>query len=218
MYKFAAFLSFVVFLGSCNPKGAEIESKDADSLIVNSDTKARIDSTLQSFVDQGAIAGVSALIMEDNKEVYFNAFGQADKEADIPMDRNTVVRIFSMTKPITGVALMQLYEKGKFKLDDRSLRNACTLRANKFSWRFAIISSTDTLYAAALVFIHFTGCLCLSFVVSGSLLTSVTCFSGVAFLSCRLVLMFRVVSAWPMRLLRNSFSIAKRLSQSTNWY
>lgn len=118
MYKFAAFLSFVVFLGSCNPKGAEIESKDADSLIVNSDTKARIDSTLQSFVDQGAIAGVSALIMEDNKEVYFNAFGQADKEADIPMDRNTVVRIFSMTKPITGVALMQLYEKGKFKLDD----------------------------------------------------------------------------------------------------
>jgi CubicO group peptidase (beta-lactamase class C family) len=45
-------------------------------------------------------------------------FGYADREAKIPMDRNTIVRIYSMTKPVTGVALMTLYEKGAFQLDD----------------------------------------------------------------------------------------------------
>ncbi|KAA5542846.1 serine hydrolase domain-containing protein [Adhaeribacter rhizoryzae] len=86
--------------------------------IIDKSVKARIDATLKSFVDSGKIAGVSALIFEKNKEVYYNAFGHADREAKIPMDRNTIVRIYSMTKPVTGVALMQLYEKGAFQLDD----------------------------------------------------------------------------------------------------
>lgn len=86
--------------------------------IIDKSTKARIDSTLKNYVDSGKIAGVSALIFEKNKEVYFNAFGYADLEAKTPMDRNTIVRIYSMTKPVTGVALMTLYEKGAFQLDD----------------------------------------------------------------------------------------------------
>jgi CubicO group peptidase (beta-lactamase class C family) len=88
------------------------------SRIIDKAVKARIDDTLKSYVDSGNIAGVSALIFEKNKEAYFNAFGYADREAKIPMDRNTIVRIYSMTKPVTGVALMQLYEKGAFQLDD----------------------------------------------------------------------------------------------------
>jgi CubicO group peptidase (beta-lactamase class C family) len=94
------------------------ESKQNDSFIINEIAKARIDSTLKSLVDGGSIAGVSALVYEKNKEVYFNSFGYADKEANRPMDRNTIVRIFSMTKPVTGTALMQLFEKGGFQLDD----------------------------------------------------------------------------------------------------
>lgn len=86
--------------------------------IVNTAVKSRIDATLKRFVDSGKIAGVSALIFEKGKEVYFNSFGYADREAKKPMDRNTIVRIFSMTKPVTGVALMTLYEKGAFQLDD----------------------------------------------------------------------------------------------------
>jgi CubicO group peptidase (beta-lactamase class C family) len=86
--------------------------------IIDKSIKARIDSTLKNYVDSGKIAGVSALIFEKKKEVYFNAFGYADREAKAPMDRNTIVRIYSMTKPVTGVALMKLYEKGAFKLDD----------------------------------------------------------------------------------------------------
>ena len=86
--------------------------------IIDKSARARIDSTLKSFVDSGNVAGVSALIFEKNKEVYYNAFGYADREAKMPMNRNTIVRIYSMTKPITGVALMTLYEKGAFRLDD----------------------------------------------------------------------------------------------------
>ncbi|RPD47286.1 serine hydrolase domain-containing protein [Paracnuella aquatica] len=86
--------------------------------VVDATAKSRIDAALKSFVDSGQIAGVSALVYEKGKEVYFNAFGYADAATKRPMDRNTITRIYSMTKPITGVALMQLYEKGLFQLDD----------------------------------------------------------------------------------------------------
>ena len=85
--------------------------------IIDKAAMARIDATLKSFVDSGNVAGVSALIFQ-KKEVYFNAFGYADRNAKTPMDRNTIVRLYSMTKPVTGVALMTLYEKGAFQLDD----------------------------------------------------------------------------------------------------
>jgi len=104
--------------GRVNDKKAGDENQKSAPVLVNENIRARIDSTLKSMVQSGKIAGVSALIHENEKEVYYNAFGFADREAKTEMDRNTVVRIYSMTKPITGTALMQLYEKGAFKLDD----------------------------------------------------------------------------------------------------
>lgn len=86
--------------------------------VINEPVKKRIDSLLKTLTDSGKTAGLSALIYENGKEAYFNAYGYADREAGVRMDRNTIVRIFSMTKPVTGVALMQLFEQGKFKLDD----------------------------------------------------------------------------------------------------
>ncbi len=86
--------------------------------------KARIDATLRGFVDSGALVGVSALVYEGGHEAYYGAFGAADREAGKPMKRDTLVQIFSMTKPIAGVALMSLYEKGKFQLDDPLVKYA----------------------------------------------------------------------------------------------
>ena len=80
--------------------------------------RARIDSTLQGFIDRQALVGTSALIYERDREVYFGAFGMADREAAKPMKRDTIVQIFSMTKPVTGVALLTLYDQGRFQLDD----------------------------------------------------------------------------------------------------
>ena len=78
---------------------------------------AAIDSALKSLVDSKQIVGASALVYERGQEAYFGAFGLADRENNKPFARDTVVQIFSMTKPVTGVALMQLYERGKFELD-----------------------------------------------------------------------------------------------------
>jgi|SRR5579859_1084011 len=110
--KAVLFIVAAILLFNCDP------SNRNNGLIVNDAAKARIDATLKNLIDSGSIAGVSALIFEKDKAVYFNALGYADLEAKVPMDRNTIVRIFSMTKPITGTALMKLYEQGKFRLDD----------------------------------------------------------------------------------------------------
>ena len=80
--------------------------------------KARIDKALAEMVASGRAAGVSAVIWQDGKERYFGATGFADRETRRPMARDTLVQIFSMTKPVTGVALMQLWEQGRFQLDD----------------------------------------------------------------------------------------------------
>ncbi|HEX6227158.1 MAG TPA: serine hydrolase domain-containing protein [Chryseolinea sp.] len=109
-------LGLICAIGCTSPRSNE--GNDDASVVVNATAKARIDSTLHSLLDSGKVVGISALIFEKGKEAYFNAFGFADREANTPMDRNTIVRIYSMTKPITGVALMKLHEQGAFELDD----------------------------------------------------------------------------------------------------
>ncbi|SHI62728.1 serine hydrolase domain-containing protein [Pseudozobellia thermophila] len=112
-------LTGVLFVQACKENKTPTAKVSSDPPSVVTEAVAqRIDSTLKKFVDTGNIAGVSALIFEKDKEVYFNAFGYADREARKPMARNTIVQIYSMTKPVTGTALMTLYEQGKFELDD----------------------------------------------------------------------------------------------------
>lgn len=79
---------------------------------------ARIQRTLEQMVASGRAAGVSALVWQDGRERFFGHAGHADRENKRPMDRFTLVQIWSMTKPVTGVALMQLWEAGRFRLDD----------------------------------------------------------------------------------------------------
>lgn len=119
MYKtiFAILLAFLV-ASAFQLSAPGSEKHITVPVIITPAVKDRINTTLKSFIDSGKTAGVSALIFEKGKEVYYNAFGYADLEAKIPMDRNTIVRIYSMTKPVTGVALMTLYDKGLFQLDD----------------------------------------------------------------------------------------------------
>jgi CubicO group peptidase (beta-lactamase class C family) len=115
MFRRCNLVIITAVLIACQPSKKHEESV---SQVVTERVRERIDSTLKSMVDAEQIAGVSALIFEKNNEVYFNSFGFADREKKKPFDRNTLVRIFSMTKPVTGTALMQLYEKGAFQLDD----------------------------------------------------------------------------------------------------
>jgi CubicO group peptidase (beta-lactamase class C family) len=86
--------------------------------VVDAAARARIDSTLRAYVSSGRLVGASALVWEKGTERFFGAYGYADREARRPYTRDAIVQIYSMTKPITGVALMTLYEQGKFQLDE----------------------------------------------------------------------------------------------------
>jgi CubicO group peptidase (beta-lactamase class C family) len=80
--------------------------------------RATIDKALQGFIERGQIAGAEAIVFKDGQEVYYGTFGFADREAQRAMSRDTLIQIYSMSKPVTGVALMQLHEQGLFQLDD----------------------------------------------------------------------------------------------------
>jgi len=77
-----------------------------------------VDAALRGIVDDGLVVGSSALVFINGEEVYYGAFGLADREAGTEMKRDTLAHIWSMTKPVTGVALMTLFEQSKFKFDD----------------------------------------------------------------------------------------------------
>lgn len=79
---------------------------------------AHIRSVMDRHVAEKRIPGASGLIARRGKIAYQEAFGMADIEASKPMRLDTIHRIYSMTKPITSVALMMLYEEGKFQLND----------------------------------------------------------------------------------------------------
>jgi CubicO group peptidase (beta-lactamase class C family) len=101
--------------GAAAPARPEVTPALAAPLVIEAPA---IDAALKSLVESQQLVGVSALVYQGGQEVYFNAFGLADRENNVPYARDTVVQIFSMTKPVTGVALMKLFERGKFKLDD----------------------------------------------------------------------------------------------------
>lgn len=79
---------------------------------------AEASAKLEKEVRQGRVAGAMHLVVRDGKEVHFQVIGERDVEDALPMQRDTIVRMYSMTKPITSVAAMTLFDKGKFKLDD----------------------------------------------------------------------------------------------------
>ncbi len=118
MNKFIPVLGgILLFASSCHQQ--TIPGKNfKGATVINNEAINRIDAVLKSFVDSGQVVGVSTLIFEKNKEVYYNAFGYSNRESKVVMDRNTIVRLYSMTKPVSGVALMRLYEKGAFQPDD----------------------------------------------------------------------------------------------------
>lgn len=116
MNKLIPFLCILLLLNACEQASETTQTEQ--SLIIDQAAKQRIDSTLQAFISDSLVAGASALIIEKGKEAYFNAFGYADREAGVPMARNTIATIYSMTKPVSGTTLMTLYEKGEFQLED----------------------------------------------------------------------------------------------------
>ncbi len=85
---------------------------------VSAERLHRIDKVIQQYVDSGWIKGANAFISRNGKIVYYKAFGVADAEQKEAMKTDEIFRIASQTKAITSVAVMMLFEEGKFLLDD----------------------------------------------------------------------------------------------------
>ena len=73
---------------------------------------------MRALVDEGKLAGVTSLVARHGKVVHFDAYGVKNLETKAPLTKDTIFRIASMTKPIVGVAMMMLWEEGKWTLDD----------------------------------------------------------------------------------------------------
>jgi len=79
---------------------------------------ARIDRHFGRYVDDGRLAGWLAVVARDGEVAHVAAAGARDSEAGLPVEADTLWRIYSMTKPITSVAAMMLWEEGAFELKD----------------------------------------------------------------------------------------------------
>jgi CubicO group peptidase (beta-lactamase class C family) len=79
---------------------------------------ARIGETLKADVDKGKLPGAVVAVARNGKLVYYEAIGWRDKEANAPMPKDAIFSIASMTKPMSSVALMQLFEEGKVLVSD----------------------------------------------------------------------------------------------------
>jgi CubicO group peptidase (beta-lactamase class C family) len=96
----------------------DLPSAKPESVGISSERLERIATSVQRDVDAKRIAGAVTLVVRHGKVAWFKAQGMADREAGKPMPTDAMFLICSMTKPITSVAVMMLYEEGKFLLDD----------------------------------------------------------------------------------------------------
>jgi CubicO group peptidase (beta-lactamase class C family) len=83
--------------------------------------QARLDAVaadLQARIDEGRLSGAVVMVAQDGEVLMHEAMGYQNVEDQVPMSTDTIFRIFSMTKPVTGTALMMLWDEGKFQLDD----------------------------------------------------------------------------------------------------
>jgi CubicO group peptidase (beta-lactamase class C family) len=95
-----------------------LPSTKAENVGMSGERLARLSEGMKSLVDQGRLAGVVTMVARHGKIVEFDAVGRRDIGANAPMKKDTIFRIYSMTKPITGVAMMMLFEEGKWQLND----------------------------------------------------------------------------------------------------
>lgn len=96
----------------------DLPAAKPESVGLSSERLERISTVVQHDIDDKRIAGAVTLVVRHGKVAWFKAQGLQDREAAKPMPADAMFRICSMSKPITSIAVMMLYEEGKFLLDD----------------------------------------------------------------------------------------------------
>jgi len=109
-------ITFLISYSLVSGQGITVVSPEKVGL--SSERLNRIGSVMNVFIDSGKIPGMVTMVLRQGKVAYFEAFGNMDIEANKKMTRDAIFRIASMSKAITSVAIMTLYEEGYFLLTD----------------------------------------------------------------------------------------------------
>jgi CubicO group peptidase (beta-lactamase class C family) len=102
--------------GNGAPRDLAVAAPDAVG--ISAERLRRLDAAMKKLADDKQVAGIVTLLERHGKIVDFNAVGQRNVNGGGPLQKDSIFRIYSMTKPVTGVAMMMLYEEGKWRLDD----------------------------------------------------------------------------------------------------
>lgn len=111
-------VALLIAVGSVALISRELPSAKPEDVGLSSERLARMTKAIHAYVDAGRTPGVVTLIARHGKVVHVDAYGKADLATGRPTRADDIFRMYSMTKPITSVALLMLYEEGKFQLTD----------------------------------------------------------------------------------------------------
>lgn len=111
----AAVVMILVFVATAGAQGLP-RAKNAEEVGLSSERLKRITAGFKNEVDKGIIPGAVILIARKGKAAYFETIGFQDRENKVPMARNSIFRIASMSKPFTSLSIMMLAEEGKIQL------------------------------------------------------------------------------------------------------
>lgn len=114
--RFFSCLLLACVLGSA--AAADLGSARPESVGMSSQRLGRLSAEMQALTERGELPGVVTMVARKGKVVHFEAAGKRELEGGTPMRKDTIFRIYSMTKPVTGVAMMILLEQGKWQLND----------------------------------------------------------------------------------------------------
>lgn len=99
-------------------RAADLPYAAPEKLGLSTERLARLDTVINDYIAKERVAGTVTLILRNGKIAYYKAQGMKDRENSAAMPKDAIFRICSMTKPITSVAIMLLYEEGRFMLSD----------------------------------------------------------------------------------------------------
>ena len=109
------FLSCLVVAGK---PPAKLTGVDPSEVGLSGQALAQVDAKMEALIKEQRLAGGIVVIARKGKIAHFKPYGLRDREAKLPMEKDTIFRIYSMTKAITSVAALMLHEEGKLGLDD----------------------------------------------------------------------------------------------------
>ena len=117
-----AILILLALLGTASPSSVaqqtELPAVEPATVGFSGERLGALDVAMKKAVDDGDLSGIVTLVARHGKIVSSYVYGYQDLARKVPMRQDTIFRIYSMTKPITGVAMMKLYEQGKWHPDD----------------------------------------------------------------------------------------------------